>query len=134
MTPEKLTDEQIVKAFGNVELSCRVDCSNNCPYISKAFCEDTIKEDVLDLINRLKAENNKLKYNVNYYKNYDEKRDTALHSKLIAEAKTEARNEAIKEFAEELNSLFCPMCEYDGRDIKDVINTLLKEKVGEVNG
>ena len=78
-------------------------------------------KDTLDLINRqqaeikewqrtavlnaneiikLQAENERLKYQVNRLKNYDERRDIALHSMLIANA----RAEAIKEFAKRLKS------------------------------
>lgn len=36
---------------------------------------------------KLQAENERLKYQVNRLKNYDERRDIALHSMLIANAR-----------------------------------------------
>lgn len=61
-------------------------------------CINEMLKDTLDLINRLQAENDKLKYQVNRLKKYDERQDIDLHSRLI----TEARAEAIKEYKETL--------------------------------
>lgn len=85
MTEHKFTDDEIIRA-----LEC---CSGNgnckdCPY-DKTGCE--FEKDALDLINRQKAEIERLR-------KYDEERDIRLHARL----KENARAEAIKEFAERL--------------------------------
>ena len=92
-----MTDNEIIKAFRCCYLN-EYDCEE-CPCFKDGHCTDygdvvTILQQVLDLINRLQAENNKLKYQVNRLKEYDERRDIALHSRLIVEVRTEA----IKEF------------------------------------
>lgn len=82
-----LTDEQIIKALEH----CSADDSwcNDCPY--ENICTDTfITKFALDLINRLKAEIERLKdFEKNVYEVVEE-----LRNKIKAEAK--------KEFAEEL--------------------------------
>lgn len=52
-------------------------------------------------IQKYQEENNKLKYQVNRLKKYDERRDIDLHSRLI----TEARAEAIKEVLDEITEI-----------------------------
>lgn len=54
-------------------------------------------------IQKYKEENNKLKYQVNRLKQYDEKRDVDLHSRLTAEARAKAIKEVLDEITERLH-------------------------------
>lgn len=79
---------------------------------------------------KLQAENERLKYQVNRLKNYDERRDIALHSMLIANA----RAEAIKEFAERLKSsiyINTNLLVYQCEEVESVIDDVAEEMVGE---
>ena len=81
---------------------------------------------------KLQAENERLKYQVNRLKNYDERRDIALHSMLIANA----RAEAIKDFAERLKSsiyINTNLLVYQCEEVESVIDDIVKEMVGETN-
>lgn len=118
----QLTDNEIVRFLN------RHTC-NNSATVMRVFSEDGKEKDIVitfgnvrDLINRQQAENERLKYQVNRLKNYDERRDIALHSRLIANA----RAEAIKEFAEKVKDLFVPEDE-----VRSEIDNLVKEMVSE---
>ena len=136
-----MTDNEIVKA-----LECCADLSSdcdNCAYRTNDYTNDCIvimSKDALDLIKRQKAEINKLTYQVNRLKKYDEERDIRLHARLTANA----RAEAIKEFAERLhchcesiinepwNEKVYPnswACAY--QEFEDVVDNLVKEMVGD---
>ena len=124
--PDKLTDKEIVKA-----LECCI--TNNygarecveCPLFSCDTCKSDLCKYVLDLINRLQAENERLQQTV-------EDKGGLI---LIDNAKAEA----YKEFAERLKEkIIVEYNEYDEQEyprarIKDIDN-LLKEMVGEDNG
>ena len=111
--PDKLTDSEIVKALE----CCTEDIPNcdECPY--DHYCsihsqEHNVLKDTLDLINRLQAENERLKTEKdNLIKNY-----------------RECQVDNLKKFAERLNHIFW---HEEDRVIRKVINNLLKELVGE---
>lgn len=88
-----MTDNEIINA-----LECCMGClCTECPYYDESAdledrdCMGVLVVNALKLINRQKAEINRLK-------KYDEERDIRLHARLTATA----RAEAIKEFAEKL--------------------------------
>lgn len=110
MTDKEIMDKEIIKGLE------RMSEEDPCGFSS----------DVLDLINRLQAENNTLKYQVNRLKKYDERRDIALHSRLIAEA----RAEAIKEFADKLREKMRNEVLHIHLYPKD-IDDMVKELIGE---
>lgn len=119
-----MTDNEIIQALECC--SIKHACSE-CPYTRNKGCGciNGILKDTLDLIKRQQSEIERLKYQVNRLKNYDERRDIDLHSRLIANA----RAEAIKEFAERLKEKI-----YIKKDINfygKKINNLVKEMVGE---
>lgn len=95
-----MNDNDIIKAL---ECCCiDRDCSGCCYEGEKtAKCVDDIMHDALDLINRQKAEIDRLKSKVNRLKQYDEARDIRLHARLT----DTARAEAIKEFTERIGKL-----------------------------
>lgn len=120
--------------FTDNEITNGAECciSTNClfcPYDDNG-CLTRLHKDIFDLINRQKAEINKLTYQVNRLKKYDEERDIRLHARLTATAKAEV----IKEFAERLKE----KSEYIDTDefwcdlvTTEDIDNLAKEMVGE---
>lgn len=147
-----MTDNEIIKALECCSKPVIEECCLECPYHlgGQENCHKLLG-DIIDLINRkqaeikewqrtavlnaneiikLQAKNERLKYQVNRLKNYDERRDIALHSMLIANAKSEA----IKEFAERLkNSIYINtnLLVYQCEDVESVIDDIVKEMVGE---
>ena len=128
-----MTDKDIIKALELcfAEKGTKQTCGE-CPYHQFGeLCKVNRDRDALDLINRLQAEIERLKYQVNRLKNYDERRDIALHSRLIANA----RAEAIKEFAERLKGKICDSFGFVRHGKGDIdIDNLVKEMVGESYG
>ena len=121
--PDKLTDTEIKKAL---------ECCVNTTFISdcakcKMFafdCKDKLIESALDLINRQKAEIERLE---KVRKDEVEKLMSVI-DRTIAEAKAEA----YKEFAERLKKTF-PKDDFlrSTKRIAEDIDNLLKELVGE---
>ena len=120
-----LTDNEIVKA-----LECRVKgkCPE-CPYFHSYPCDKCKKldKDTLDLINRLQAENERLKEEVKEHI----KKSVAKRKYDKTLIKAEAYKECIEKVKEEL-------CDWVGADksinysrIEKVCDNLLKEMVGE---
>jgi FtsZ-binding cell division protein ZapB len=105
MKDKKLTDKEIAKAL---ECAIRNDCDCNC-----VFLLPNKVQDVLDLINRLQAENERLK------------NDLAISRKETKRYKT-AKAEAYKEFADRVKEKL-------GNTNLAIrfIDNLLKELVGE---
>ena len=135
-----MTDNEIIKAL---EL-CRNEngiCSD-CPYSDDyTNCNTRIAKDVLDLINRQKAEVEKLQ---EYYKMYydrmreiKELQDEVEHSSykisLFDETIKTAKSEAIKEFAERLKGHAEPQYPWLYTVDVDFIDNLVKEMVGDNN-
>ena len=126
--PDKLTDSEIVKALdicsksnngcSYSKYSCKDCCLNGQPMCSSVLIQDTI-----DLIDRLQAENERLKATVDSFNDI---------GKLYSEIKAEA----YKEFAERLKIFVIPQ-KANGytREIvlKRDIDNLLKKLVGEDN-
>ena len=148
-----MTDNEIIKAL---ECCNRNGSCSKCPYDRARFeaerdCASEMTADALDLINRLKEENNalisaqetlqkhiekqnaeneRLQCQVNRLKKYDEERDIRLHARLIATARTEA----IKEFAERLKGKTYPFpCAIGVEHAVTIraIDDLVKEMVGD---
>lgn len=100
-----MTDEQIIKA---VEVCRTPDTCRGCPYheLHTAGCICALMKDVFDLIDRQKAEIERLKKkNTILSKNADTAFQDGLDENrdlFLKEVEPEIRNEAIKEFAERL--------------------------------
>lgn len=58
--PDKLTDLEIIKALECCTLSKQI-CPKNCPLANDRGCMVKVKENALDLINRLQAESETLR-------------------------------------------------------------------------
>ena len=98
--------KEVIKALECCVATPFCDKDTDCPYKGVVDCHKKSTYDAIDLINRQQAEIER------------------LHS---YDAYKYAKSEAYKEFAERLKGAFCSMCEYDGGDIKDVIDDLLIE-------
>lgn len=107
-----MTDEQIIKALECCSTDDGDDCSR-CPYGNIVYksgnggCVNRCRKDVLDLINRQKAEIERLEKaageKFNQWELLAEK--TKQHyANLYKEAKNSLKAEAIKEFAERLKN------------------------------
>jgi hypothetical protein len=129
-----MTDEQILQAFnycfGEAQGTCK-----ECPFnkYTGDCCETELQGAAVDLINRLKADNERLKIGtknlVDKQRLYKENVQ-ATREFQIEQAKTEAH----KEFAERLkaNAVTVKIGEQNCRVITvDGIDYLLKERVGE---
>ena len=86
-----MTDEQIIKAVD----VCKTGTCRGCPYhvLGTAGCISILMKDVFGLINRQKAQIERLKKELTEYK---------LRLKMSECTVDETKSEAIKEFAEEL--------------------------------
>ena len=123
MTDKKFTDEEIIRALECCYLPTG-DCEKDCPMYNIKNCNDTLMAGyVKDLINRQKAEIERLE------KTY--KADQQLISALNKSYNL-AKAEAYKEFAEKLKetSVLRAGC-VPWYDIHAAIDYLLKEMVGE---
>ena len=147
---KKLTDAEIVKALEICSkgiMFSKHDCKK-CPYYAELCCERKLKQNALDLINRLQAENEK---NENIIRLADKTIETQQAENDRLKEKAEKIFEAtinkflsIKdhyviidgefvecEMMEELESLFnFEFCEFN-EDYKEKLDNLLKELVGD---
>lgn len=127
--PDKLTDSDIVKALECCS-SGDTNCCNKCPLDKECGVSIPIMEELmkyaLDLINRLQAENERLKdYNENLLT-----ANTALSNEIL-----DVKAEAYKEFADRYKELIKQYWfDYPIRIFCDEVDNLLKELVGEDNG
>lgn len=93
-----MNDNDIIKALECCAVSnclecCAVSNCDDCPYFKFGNCLEKLQLDAVDLINRLKAENERLTINMNAF---------GLGMKYEKERADTARAEAIKEFAERI--------------------------------
>lgn len=94
-----MNDNEIVKALEH----CKSGVCVGCHYqpVHPSLCKSKMEGDVLDFINRQKAEIERLTNMVNRLKKYDEERDIRLHTRLTENA----RAEAIKDFAQKVDDM-----------------------------
>ena len=104
MSDKKYTDEEIVKALeccdGTYSDYCR---RKNCPYETEGFCTEELQDDTIALINRQKAEIDRLE-------SLCEKLSIGNDAKfericVLQEELETARAEAINEFMERVHGL-----------------------------
>ena len=124
-----MTDKEIIKALECCANATHKDCKN-CPLFVVDGCVKTMSTNALDLINRLQAENERLKKENEILSiNADTAFQDGLNEAqgLYAEqVKAEIKSEAIKEFADRLKK----PNRWREEDIY-YIDTLLKEMLGE---
>ena len=120
MTDKKFTDEEIIRNYEWC-IGCTSDRCRECTMDEEDFFFFFLQDLVLDLINRQKAEIEKLKGSTIV--------SNIMESQRI---KREAKAEAYKEFAEIIKDKWFDN-RYDSPDVDfdDFISNLLKEMVGE---
>ena len=107
-----MTDKDIIKALGCIsgkEQYCR-----SCKYSSQfpmSKCRKQCAKDAIDLINRLKAENERLEKESHYFAD-------------IGKMYSEVRTEAIKEFAERLKEYSECYSYVTPRDIDNLVEEM----------
>lgn len=122
MTDKKITDEEIKSSLEVIATTrnCNECKIRNCKW-GTCNCSQITANAALDLINRQKAEIEKLKGSTIV--------SNIMESQRI---KREAKAEAYKEFAEKLkDEWFCNCYDSPDVDFDDFIFNLLKEMVGE---
>ena len=122
-----MTDNEIIKAFENCFIKMDAAYCKICPYY-KGMCNDSqLAKDTLDLINRQKAEIERL----------TDKAERATNAYFIkVEQRKNAKAEAIKEFAERLRYALIINNEhntivFDYDFTLETIDNLVKEMVGD---
>lgn len=120
-----MTDNEIIKALEHCKRPIGQHDCENCPYVSsRGMCTTNMLNDAISLINRQKAEVERLRNTV--------KTDflTATEQLKLSQSEiVQIRTEAVKEFAERLKStmfnedfLLCEPC-----DMANIIDNLVKE-------
>lgn len=133
-----MTDEQIVKALE----CCKIGNCDDCPFYGvKEDCEVELPEEALDLINRKKAENERLEDENYTLKNKIEIRDNLIEQLgsdidikyntiyTMREKLKNSKSEAIKEFAERLKNKiwYSDLCNLERTITPEIITNLVKE-------
>ena len=128
--PNKLTDKEIVKALECCASGEFEECKN-CPYVEGyPYCDGPMERDVLDLINRLQAENERLK-TPKQVAMVRSARGLGKSSIILREYTDAVKTEAYKEFAERLKIRFSGTISCNYGAIKQAVDKLIKELVGE---
>lgn len=136
-----MTDEEIIKGFAYCIFDTR--CSE-CPYQEVKKCGRVAMQNILDLIKRQQAENERLK-SMNQAK-LDTIHDLQAQNEILSKNadnafqdglnesrelfEPEIKSEAYKEFAERLKSLIyinTDLTVYQCDDLKDIIDDLVNE-------
>lgn len=134
-----MTDEQIIKAAD----ICRTGECSGCPYheLYTASCLNKLTKDVYHLINRQKAEIERLEkesiskekaYNNEYFlrkKIQDELKDYKAENERLLQKLQQAKSEAIKKFAEKVKREICKNT-YAGFDKKENPVNIWEAKAG----
>ena len=116
-----MTDNEIIKAFEYCTNS--LDCPANCPlYEYAGDCFLALHKPTLDLINRQKAEIERLKKAIEQCEDSGEYWESKYKT---------AKAEAIKEFAERLKNKFEISSAYSFGYIACQLDNLVKELVGD---
>lgn len=116
-----MTDEQIIKALECCSGEADI-CKSTCPcYVANASCLKNMAKEALDLINRQKAEIERLQ------------RAYAVYEEITGLKR--AKSEAIKDFAERVKEKTLAMIWspelFSTADYIECIDSLVKETVGE---
>lgn len=142
MIDKKFTDEGIIKSLEcmlgmiNNDIEYSIDC-NGCAFEDNALCSETcsegIAEHALDLINRQKAEIERLRAKVET-RTQEKLALGRIYKQKLQTIKYEAGYEAYKEFAERIREC----CDLNNDLSTDAwlsvtadINCVLKEMIGE---
>ena len=111
-----MTDNEIIKALERTASWVCDECKFHGEMCDGDKCEKVIADNVLDLINRQKAENESLKVDL---------AKCSIRLDNLYKTADEIKSEAIKEFAEKLKNCFAISGDY--LDIINIIDNLVKE-------
>ena len=130
-----MTDNEIIKALECCSYATSNKDCEKCPYYPDEECVKKQCTDILDLINRQKAEIERLTKERDFYK---------APSSLLAKGIEQIKAEAIKEFAKRLTDTILDKSDrsldnpngndYFISDVIEDIDNLVKEMVGENDG
>ncbi len=120
-----MTDNEIIKALeccSKDRALTTKDCMHGCPYFNVLDCRRHCMRDALDLINRLKAEIERLK----------QERDKEHHychhyARMCAKVKSEARKEFAEQLEAEIISSDKYIREYDDSKVQKAYNKGLRD-------
>ena len=121
-----MTDDDIIKAMQCV-IGNSVNCSE-CTYqkvLPFPSCTRMCAKDALDLINRQKAEIERLKRDIAIHKHVHEE-SNAAYQILVKQAKNQAIHEFVKKFKDRVVNKY----EYVQVDIFDELDNFTKEMTG----
>lgn len=110
-----MTDNDIIKALEH----CFESCNGTCPYYKYKDCRHRLYLNALDLIDRQKAEIEKLKKGINIELD-----------NFASEYDNKIKAEAVKAFAERLKKRM-GFCDLPNGIVRSHIDNLLKEMVGD---
>ena len=117
-----MTDEQIIKALEYCSTNVRENTCPKCAFYKKHRCSTLMLNAVSDLINRQKAEIERLKVDLEF------KCDSCENIKLSREEYRrlvlQAKSEAIKEFAERLKERNKPWLHVHLEDIDNLVKEM----------
>ena len=147
MSNRKFTDEEIIKAL-ELHSNKDVACLDKCPYAERHFCGSSMARDALALINRQKAEIERLQavhadmtesLRLASEANKDMQAELADLREIVFMDRSEAikaerkklKAEAIKEFAENVKAIFECVLYFDD-DVKECILNEIDELVKEM--
>lgn len=135
-----MTDNEIIEALKGCFNGILSDYCLNCPLYDDDSCQYVLKKKAIDLINRQKAEIERLKQEnkeyceanriIAYQRNQRDKEIRALHNQLngLNFMDKQIKSEAIKEFAERLKERYESVDgQYIDRVLNSDIDTLIKE-------
>ena len=108
-----MTDNEIIKGL---ECCCASEC-DECPYDEQTACVEYVKEGTLDLINRQKAEIERLKAESDMADGYADA--------LVERTKTEAIKEVLLTLEAEAESSDKYIREYDDSEVQRAYNKAL---------
>ena len=123
MTNKKFTDEEVIKALELCSKSLSIKTCQKCPFYLQTNCVSALKLNAIDLINRQKAEIEKL-----------QEEFLLIFEKMESEYDAKIKAEACKEFADKLKEKrWNAECRVGYVQVVDVgdIDEVLKEMVGE---
>ena len=129
-----MTDEQIIKALEYCSTDVRENTCPKCAFYKKHRCSTLMLNAVSDLINRQKAEIERLREKISYL---EESIDCSRKEYNMSLQKLQqAKSEAIREFAERLKKDMrlednceydCATCYYECKDYVPLIDNLVRE-------
>ena len=129
-----MNDNDIIKALECCANTNWIDECEGCPLYDTEKCINTVMQNALDLINRQKAEIERLTGELAISQTGYVSMEG--HAWQLREQLKSAKSEAIKEFAERVDKILCLQIGPSKRlfwKIKEDIDNLVKEMVGESN-